>query len=126
MSAYDPGCVKTHTSAKCRKNNSSRRHHTSRRQGDFDSQMRNCFEMFLRVRRVLELSLGQDPKRTKVGSKRRSAVSSSRDWACYHLNEPNTGFRSIQVFPKDVAAPLRQVERAVDWPVAARGREPDA
>src|SRR5262249_22085382 len=34
LSANDPGCVKTHTSAKCRKNNSSRRHHTSRRQGD--------------------------------------------------------------------------------------------
>src|SRR5262249_17710731 len=34
MSAFDPGCVKTHTSAKCRKNNSSRKHHTSRRQGD--------------------------------------------------------------------------------------------
>src|SRR5262245_9651238 len=30
----DPGCVKTHTSAKCRKNNSPGRHHASRVQYD--------------------------------------------------------------------------------------------
>src|SRR5262245_9169895 len=32
--ADDPGCVKTHTVAKCRKNNSPRRHHASRVQYD--------------------------------------------------------------------------------------------
>jgi hypothetical protein len=30
MSQNDPGCVKTHTSAKCRKNNSPTRHRTPR------------------------------------------------------------------------------------------------
>src|SRR5262245_4521591 len=34
MSAPDPGCVKTHTSAKCRKNNSPTRHRTPRVQYD--------------------------------------------------------------------------------------------
>src|SRR5262249_33214110 len=34
MSADDPGCVKTHTAAKCRKNNSPGRHHASRVQYD--------------------------------------------------------------------------------------------
>src|SRR5258708_2985899 len=32
--AFDPGCVKTHTVAKCRKNNSPGRHHASRVQYD--------------------------------------------------------------------------------------------
>src|SRR6266478_5014816 len=32
--ANDPGCVKTHTVAKCRKNNSPGRHHASRVQYD--------------------------------------------------------------------------------------------
>src|SRR5260370_28958949 len=32
--ATDPGCVKTHTVAKCRKNNSPGRHHASRVQYD--------------------------------------------------------------------------------------------
>src|SRR5262245_26339661 len=32
--ADDPGCVKTHTVAKCRKNNSPGRHHASRVQYD--------------------------------------------------------------------------------------------
>src|SRR5262249_13939952 len=40
--------------------------------------MRNCFEMFLRVRRVLEFSHGQDPKRTSTGLKSRSVVGLSR------------------------------------------------
>src|SRR6516165_7298691 len=34
LSANDPGCVKTHTSAKCRKHNSPARHPTSRVQYD--------------------------------------------------------------------------------------------
>jgi hypothetical protein len=34
MSGFDPGCVKTHTVAKCRKNNSPGRHHASRVQYD--------------------------------------------------------------------------------------------
>src|SRR5215831_16546472 len=33
-SAYDPGCVKTHTFASCRKNNSPARHRISRAQYD--------------------------------------------------------------------------------------------
>jgi hypothetical protein len=33
-SAYDPGCVKTHTSAKCRKNNSQATHRNSSPQYD--------------------------------------------------------------------------------------------
>src|SRR5262249_45527222 len=34
LSGFDPGCVKTHTSAKCRKHNSPARHPTSRVQYD--------------------------------------------------------------------------------------------
>src|SRR5260221_8040733 len=34
MTESDPGCVKTHTSAKCRKHNSPARHRTSRVQYD--------------------------------------------------------------------------------------------
>src|SRR6266403_3380028 len=34
MTEFDPGCVKTHTVAKCRKNNSPGRHHASRVQYD--------------------------------------------------------------------------------------------
>jgi hypothetical protein len=34
MTEFDPGCVKTHTSAKCRKHNSPARHRTSRVQYD--------------------------------------------------------------------------------------------
>src|SRR5262249_30220768 len=63
----DPGCVKTHTSAKCRKYNSPTRHRTSRAQHHFDSMMRNFFEMFLRARRALEFSHSQDPQRSSSG-----------------------------------------------------------
>jgi hypothetical protein len=46
MSAYDPGCVKTHTSPKCRKYNSQVRNRAACVQHDLALIMRNLFEMF--------------------------------------------------------------------------------
>src|SRR5262245_10124344 len=49
MSGYDPGCVKTHTSEKCRKDNSPVRHRTSRVQYDLtlrDAIARKYFYMW--------------------------------------------------------------------------------
>src|SRR6266511_3422550 len=46
MAAFDPGCVKTHTSAKCGKYNSPRRFRSARAQHDLTLMMRNFSEMF--------------------------------------------------------------------------------
>ena len=62
--ALDPGCVKTHASAKCRKCNSPTRHRSARGPVRFDSRMRNFFEIILLARRAPTFSHGQDPKRT--------------------------------------------------------------
>jgi hypothetical protein len=47
--ANDLACVKTHTSAKCRKNNSPSRHRTLVVCSIFDSQICNSSKMFLRL-----------------------------------------------------------------------------
>ena len=44
--AFDPGCVKTHTSPKCRKYNSQVRDRVACVQHDLALTMRNLFEMF--------------------------------------------------------------------------------
>src|SRR6266508_1810562 len=64
FSAFDPGCVKTHTSAKCGKYNSPTRYRAVCAQHDLALMMRNFSEMFLRARRALEFSHDQDPKPT--------------------------------------------------------------
>ena len=61
MSAFDPGCVKTHTSAKCRKYNSPTRLRAARGQYDLTPAMRNLAEVLLRACRAREFSHGQDP-----------------------------------------------------------------
>jgi hypothetical protein len=48
------------------------------RAASFDSMMRNFFEMFLGVRRVLEFSHSQDPKRSS-GASTRLAYTEPRD-----------------------------------------------
>src|SRR5262245_28501055 len=50
--AADPGCVKTHTVAKCRKNNSPGRHHASRVQYDLILRMQFLREVSTRAARV--------------------------------------------------------------------------
>src|SRR5712675_2398595 len=62
MSAQGPGCVKTHTSAKCGKYNSPTRYRAICAQHDLALMMRNFSNMFLRARRALEFShgLGQE------------------------------------------------------------------
>src|SRR4051812_25414927 len=62
MSHFDPGCVKTHTSAKCGKYNSPTRYRAICAQHDLALMMRNFSNMFLRARRALEFSHGLDPK----------------------------------------------------------------
>jgi hypothetical protein len=44
--AYDPGCVKTHTEKRCRKNNSLAGRRTTPAQYDLTLTGRNCFKMF--------------------------------------------------------------------------------
>jgi hypothetical protein len=46
MSAFDPGCVKTHTSTKCGKYNSPTGHRAVCVQYDLTLMMRNLSEMF--------------------------------------------------------------------------------
>jgi hypothetical protein len=64
MAKFDPGCVKTHTSAKCRKYNSLRQHRSVSAQNDLTLTGRNRSENFLRARQALEFSRSQDPKLT--------------------------------------------------------------
>src|SRR5262249_379650 len=52
MTESDPGCVKTHTIAKCRKYNSPTRYRTSCAEHDSTPWCANFFEMFLRARRA--------------------------------------------------------------------------
>src|ERR1700704_3693025 len=61
-SIHDPGCEKTHTSAKCGKYNSPTRYRAICAQHDLALMMRNFSNMFLRARRALEFShgLGQE------------------------------------------------------------------
>src|SRR5262249_21303615 len=59
MVAMGLACVKTHTSAKCRKHNSPARHRTSRAQYDLTPRDAICSEIFLRVARPLTFSHGQ-------------------------------------------------------------------
>src|ERR1051326_7000088 len=75
----DPGCVKTHTSAKCGKYNSPMRLRAARRQYDLTPAMRNFAEVLLHAYRALEFSHSQDPTRT---SGRISRCSSE---ACFSL-----------------------------------------
>ena len=44
--ANDPGCVKTHTSEKCRKYNSPTRDDATHAQYDLTLKIRNCVELF--------------------------------------------------------------------------------
>jgi hypothetical protein len=61
----DPACVKTHTSAKCRKYNSLTRHRSICAQHNLTLPIRNRFEIFLRTRRVLEFSHSLGHEQTK-------------------------------------------------------------
>src|SRR5882724_477514 len=73
-SGPDPGCVKTHTSAKCGKYNSPTRYRAICAQHDLALMMRNFSNMFLRARRALEFSHGLDRQPTLATLKRRSAA----------------------------------------------------
>src|ERR1700704_1387792 len=64
MTATGPGCVKTHTSAKCGKYNSPTRYRARCAQHDLALMMRNFSNMFLRARRALEFSHGLGQKRS--------------------------------------------------------------
>src|SRR5258707_12959970 len=65
--ANDPGCVKTHTVAKCRKNNSPGRHHASRVQ--YDLTLRYAIPSRSFYARSKGWSLhSQDPLRTSAVS----------------------------------------------------------
>jgi hypothetical protein len=64
MPVVDPGCVKTHTSAKCRKYNSLIWHQAVCAQYDLTLPMRNRFAIFLRARQALEFLHSLDPSRT--------------------------------------------------------------
>jgi hypothetical protein len=66
LSAFDPGCVKTVTSKKCRKYNSPTRLRAVGAQYDLTPLMRNFADVLLRVDRALEFLHGQDPKRTSA------------------------------------------------------------
>jgi hypothetical protein len=84
MSASGPGCVKTHTSAKCGKYNSPTRYRAICAQHDLALMMRNFSNMFLRARRALEFShgLGQIRSFGFVGSMS-GLPESGHGWAIY-------------------------------------------
>src|SRR6266511_5532804 len=88
FSAFDPGCVKTHTSAKCGKYNSPTRYRAVCAQHDLALMMRNFSEMFLRPRRALEFSHGQDPEPTSA-DRRHSITSSARASTCGGISRPS-------------------------------------
>src|SRR5262249_7065473 len=62
--ANDPGCVKTNTSAKCRKNNSPTRYRAESAQDDLAPLCAISPRVLLRARSALEFSHGQDPLQT--------------------------------------------------------------
>ena len=66
IDANDPGCVKTHTLAKCRKYNSPTRLRAARGQYDLTPAMRNLAEVLLRACRALEFSHSQARSRRRA------------------------------------------------------------
>src|SRR5260221_13581095 len=84
--AIDPGCVKTHTSAKCGKHNSPARHRTSRVQYDLtlkDAIAQRYFYVWRERRsfRTAKTQLGHRP--AAEGPKSRSAAVFRRTVVCY-------------------------------------------
>src|SRR5712675_2083765 len=79
MSAQGPGCVKTHTSAKCGKYNSPTRYRAICAQHDLALMMRNFSNMFLRARRALEFSHGLGQSATSRFVRAESALASTPD-----------------------------------------------
>ncbi len=73
LTGFDPGCVKTHTSAKCGKYNSPTRYRAVYAQHDLALMMRNFSEMLLHARRAPEFSHGQDPELTPTALGRQPA-----------------------------------------------------
>ena len=67
MSPNDPGCVKTHTSEKCRKYNSPTQLRAARAQYDLTPALVNFAEMLLRPYRAPEFSTQPRPKETSGG-----------------------------------------------------------
>src|SRR5215813_2469636 len=111
LSAFEPGCVKTHTSAKCRKNNSPTRYRAESAQDDLAPLCAISPRVLLRARSALEFSHGQDPlqtwrldsptgnfgmspakfARTKIGPTSSQALSESRrEWLLLTRRTPRS------------------------------------
>src|SRR5262249_3246065 len=112
-------------SAKCRKNNSSRRHHTSRRQGDLTLRCAiasRCFYVYGECWsfHTAKTQSGHRPDRNPAvqqSAATRDLVSSQSSTGGARRAPPR--FRTFQVCPKDLPSFLRQAERAAN---RARGR----
>ena len=119
MSAYDPGCVKTHTSAKCRKHNSLTRHRVVRAQYDLALRVRNCLRCFYARGRRWSFHTTKTHLRHRLWKSRSAAVSSATEGVIFrsehgrHWNETARLYHAARRRSRGVAAAHPRAARAL-------------
>src|SRR6266478_3490207 len=96
MTESDPGCVKTHTVAKCRNNNSPGRHHASRVQYDLTLRYAIPSRSFYARSEGWSFYTAKTLSGHRPDRNPRSAAVSRRTEVCYHFCRKHGRYRAVK------------------------------